>query len=140
MASRQPNLGVEMNTTQLRIAIAIGLFLCIFVFGCWLSRSGKPYNLVIFTIHKLVALGAVIYLVATLYNIQQAAPLHPAHTLIIGLTALCFITAFVTGALLSLDKAMPLVVLRMHQVAPYLTVLMTTASLYLLLVKSSAIQ
>jgi hypothetical protein len=129
-----------MSTTQLRIAIAIGLFLCIFVFGFWLSRSGKPYNLVIFTIHKLVALGAVIYLAATVYKVQHAAALNPGYTIIISLTALCYITAFVTGALLSLDKAMPLIILRMHRIAPYLTVLSTAASLYLYLVKSSAIQ
>jgi heme A synthase len=125
-----------MNTTQLRITITAVLFLCIFVFGFWLSRSGKPYNQVIFTIHKLVALGAVVYLAVTVYRVHQAAPLTSAHTIIIALTALCFITVFVTGALLSLDKAMPLIVLRLHQVAPYLAVLSTTASLYLLLVQS----
>ena len=129
-----------MSATQLRIAITAGLFLCIFIFGFWLSRSGKPYNPVIFTTHKLFALGAVIYLAATVYRVHQAAPLNLAHTIIIALTAVCLLALFVSGALLSLDKAMPLFVLRLHQAAPYLAVLSTTASLYLLLVKSSAIQ
>ncbi|HNT26040.1 MAG TPA: hypothetical protein PKM21_16840 [Anaerolineales bacterium] len=129
-----------MSTTQLKIAITAGLFLCIFVFGFWLSRSGKPYNVVIFTIHKLVALGAVIYLATTVFKVYQAASLNPTHTILIALTAFCLLALFVTGALLSLDKAMPLIVLRLHHVAPYLALLSTSASLYLLLVKSSAIQ
>ena len=35
-----------MSTTQLRIAGAGLFFVFIFLFGFWLSRSGKPYNLV----------------------------------------------------------------------------------------------
>ncbi len=96
-----------MSTTQLKIAITAGLFLCIFVFGFWLSRSGKPYNVVIFTIHKLVALGAVIYLATTVYKIHQLIPFNPAQIFFIALTAVCLLALFVTGALLSLDKVMP---------------------------------
>jgi hypothetical protein len=129
-----------MSTTQSRIAITAGLFLCICVFGFWLSISGKPYNQVIFTIHKLVALGAVIYLAATVYRVHRAAPLKPAYMMIILLTVLCVLVAFVTGALLSLDKYMPLFVLRLHQVAPCLILLSTSASLNLLLAKSGALQ
>lgn len=128
-----------MTTIQMKIAITAGLFVCIFILGFWLSHSGKPYNQVIFTIHKLLALGTVIYLAATFYKIHQTAPFSPAAMTIVGLAALCVITAFVTGALLSQDKAMPLIVLRLHQVAPYLIVFSTAASLYLFLVKSSAI-
>ena len=121
-----------MSTTQLRIAITAGLFLCIFVFGFWLSRSGKPYNQVIFTIHKLIALGAVIYLAATVYKAHQIMPLNPAQIFVIVLTIVCVLALFVTGAVLSLDKAIPLIVLRLHHVAPYLALLSASASLYLL--------
>ena len=129
-----------MNTIQMKITITAGLLLCIFAFGFWLSRSGKPYNQVIFTIHKLIALGAVIYLGTTVHKIHQAASLNPANMTIIMLTALCGLIAFVTGALLSTNQAMPLIVLRLHQVAPYLILLSTSASLYLLLAKSAVMQ
>ena len=66
-----------MSTTQLRIACTGLFFLLIFFFGFWLNRSGKPYNLFIFTIHKLIALGAVVFLTMTVYNVHQAAPLSP---------------------------------------------------------------
>ncbi|HNT25809.1 MAG TPA: hypothetical protein PKM21_15675 [Anaerolineales bacterium] len=121
-----------MNATQLRIAITAGLFLCIFAFGFWLSRSGKPYNQVLFTTHKLVALGAVIYLAAIGYKAHQITPFNPAQIFFIALTVACVLALFVTGALLSLDKAVPPVVL-VHHVLPYLAALSTFASLYLLL-------
>lgn len=124
-----------MNT--MRIVITAGLFLFIFAFGFWLSRAGKPYNTLLFTIHKLLALGAAIYLVISMYKIHQATPLAPAIWLIFGLSALCGVASFVTGALLSLNQAMPPFVLKLHQLAPYLTLLSTGALFYLLLARSS---
>jgi hypothetical protein len=38
-----------------------------------------------------------------------------------------------TGGLLSTDKTMPAVILKLHQITPYLTVLSTAVTLYLLL-------
>jgi hypothetical protein len=57
-----------MTTGQLQVAGA-GLFsLFLFLSGFWLSRSGKPYNGIIFNIHKLIALTAVVLFVITLYR------------------------------------------------------------------------
>jgi hypothetical protein len=128
-----------MNTIQSKIAISAGLFLCIIGFGFWLSLSGKPYNQVIFTIHKLVALVAVIYLARTVYRAHRAAPLSPAHWMLIALTSLCVLAAFITGALLSRDQAMPQIVLRLHQLAPFLILLTASGSLVLCLTRSIAL-
>jgi len=46
-----------------------------------------------------------------------------------GLSSLSLIA---TGGLLSSGKEMPAVVLKLHQIAPYLTMLFTVATLYLL--------
>jgi hypothetical protein len=35
-------------------------FLLMLAFGLWLSRVGRPYNGLLFNIHKLLALGAVV--------------------------------------------------------------------------------
>ena len=37
------------------------LFLIIIGFGLWVSKVGKPYNNLLFYIHKLIALEAVIF-------------------------------------------------------------------------------
>ena len=50
--------------------------------------------------------------------------------------AVCFAATIVSGGLLSVEKTMPLIVRRLHQITPYLTLLSTSAVLYLLLAKS----
>ena len=122
-----------MSTTQLKIVGAGVFFLFIFLFGFWLSRSGKPYNLAIFTLHKLVALGAIVFLGININKFHQATPLNPVQISVIALMAVCFVATIASGGLLSVEKAMPLIVRRLHQVAPYLTLLSTSATYYLLL-------
>ena len=73
----------------------------------------------------------------TVYKVHQVTPLGPAQMTAIGVTAVCFAATIVTGGLLSIDKAMPSTVLRYHQITPYLTLLSTSATLYLLFTQSS---
>jgi hypothetical protein len=122
-----------MSTTQLRIVCAALFFLLIFFFGFWLSRSGKPYNLAIFTIHKLIALGTLVFLTMSVYKVHQAAPLGTVQITAIMVTALCFVATIITGGLLSIAKTMPVIVLKLHQITPYLTVVSTAITIYLLL-------
>jgi len=118
--------------------IGAGLF-CLFIFlsGFVLSRSGKPYNGLIFNIHKLIALAAVILLVRTLYRENQTSPLDTMLWIATLATGLCVLGLFVTGGLLSVDKPMPDMVLRLHHLAPYLAVLATATTLFLLSSPSS---
>lgn len=109
-----------------------GLFFAlIFIFGFWLSRSGKPYNGLLFNIHKLIALGALVYLTVTIYKVHQAQPLGSVQITASAVTAACFLVTILTGGLGSLEKAMPAILLKIHRVAPYMTLLSSAASLYL---------
>ena len=47
-----------MNPAQIKIAVAGLLFLVIFLSGFWLDHSGKPYGLLVFTLHKLICVGS----------------------------------------------------------------------------------
>jgi hypothetical protein len=107
-------------------------YLFIFLSGFWLSHSGRPYSVIILTIHKLIALAAVVWLGITVYQVNQAAKLSALESLAVVVTGLFFLGTIVSGGLLSTDKTMPGVILRLHQITPYLTVLSTTATLYLL--------
>jgi hypothetical protein len=114
--------------------IIAGLFLLFIILsGIWLSRTGRPLSVLILTLHKLISLGAVVFLAITVYRIHQAAPLTPLQLGISVLTLLFFITLFATGGLLSTTKTMPAVVLKIHQIMPILVVLSTSATLYLIL-------
>jgi hypothetical protein len=65
-----------MGTTQSIIVSAGLFFLFIFLSGIWLSHSGKPLNVIILTIHKLISLAAVVFLIITIYQINQVANLN----------------------------------------------------------------
>jgi len=122
-----------MSTNQLRIAGAVLLFAVIFINGYWLSRSGKPYNGIVFNIHKLAALTAMVFFVIILYRTNRVDALNTAELIAGGITVLFFLVLFVTGALLSIEKQMPLIILKLHQIVPYLAVLSTSVTIYFLL-------
>ncbi|UCH63945.1 MAG: hypothetical protein JSU77_05770 [Fidelibacterota bacterium] len=121
-----------MSINQLRFVGTGVFFLFIFLSGFWLSHSGKPYSSMIFNIHKLIALAAGIFLAITVSRIHQVAPLSPVEITAIAVTVLFFAGNAATGGLSSIDKPMPAAVLTMHHILPYLTVLSTAVTLYLL--------
>lgn len=109
------------------------LFLFIFVTGFWLSQVGRPYNTVLSTIHKLSALGALIFLALAVYQMNQAARVSPIELASIVTSGVLFLGTIVSGGLLSTDLRLPAAVLTVHQAAPFLTLLSTTATMYQLL-------
>lgn len=122
-----------MNTTQSRVVGAGLFFLFIFLSGFWLSNSGKPLNVIILTIHKLVSLAAIVFLVITISQINRVATLSTIQLTASVITGLFFLGTVITGGLLSTDKPMPAVILTMHQIIPLLTLLSTAVTLCLLL-------
>lgn len=123
-----------MNTNQAKVISMGAGFLVIILSGYWLSRSGKPYSTIVFTVHKLVALAAIVVLGVTVYRINRAGALSAIEVLAAIVTSLFFLGTIATGGALSIpsDKAMPAIVHKLHQVTPYLTVLSTAVTLYLL--------
>lgn len=106
------------------------LFVLTLAFGFWLSHIGKPYNGLLFNIHKLIALGSVI-----LAGIQIFKTPHSPGGLLIALliiAALCVMALFVSGALMSAGKLDYALMLTVHRVAPVILTLCCAAVLYLL--------
>ena len=122
-----------MSNIVSRPAIAGLLLLFTLASGVWLSHAGKPLNVVIFTIHKLIALATVIVIVVNVYHLYRAVDTRaPVELVVIAFTGLLFIALFITGALLSRSNALPVVILRIHQVAPLLALVCSTVTMYLL--------
>ena len=116
--------------------IIAGLFgVFIVLSGFWLSRTGKPLNTLILTAHKLISLAAVVVLVITVYQIHQAAPLSPVEIAASAVTILFVVVMIASGGWLSAAKTVPAIVTGIHQVVPYLALLSTAATLYLVLVR-----
>lgn len=123
---------VEINPIKNGIIITGVLYLVIFAFGFLLSRSGRPYNTVLLTVHKLASVAAIIYLYRSFSSVNKACGLNTI-TLAFGvLTGVIFIATIATGGLISIGGQIPEVVYMMHRVLPVLTVVSTAASLYLL--------
>jgi len=126
-----------MNTNQLRI-IGIGAGLIImFISGFWLNRTGKPYGTLIFTIHKAIGLGMGILLFIMVKQANQTTSFSPLEMIAVVVTALIFLATVTTGSLLSIpvSKPMPDIVSTLNKIFPYITVLSTGVTLYLLLIR-----
>lgn len=126
-----------MSIIQLRVVSAGLLYLFIFLSGIWLSRSGAPYSTLILTIHKLITLAAIIFFARTIYQIHQASRLSAIEVIVVIVTGLLLVGTIISGGLLSTNKPMPAIILTMHKITPFLTVLSTAVMLYALLSRKS---
>jgi heme A synthase len=117
-----------------KILITAAFFIFILASGFWLSRLGRPINTIVLTIHKLISVAAVVYLVINAYHTNQATSLTTPEIVASAVAILLFLVMIATGGLLSVEKEMPSFVHKIHQFTPYLVILSTSATLYLLLV------
>ena len=112
--------------------LTIGIiFLLTLAFGFWLSRIGKPYNGILFNIHKLLALAAVIVAVFEIRKMLQSDGLIPFCNVLIALTGVSIIALFATGALMSIGKLNYAVSLTIHKITPILATMTLIAAIYL---------
>ena len=112
--------------------LTIGIiFLLTLAFGFWLSRIGKPYNGILFSIHKLLALAAVIVAVFEIRKTLQSDGAFPFYNVLIALTGVSIIALFATGALMSIGKLNYAVSLTIHKITPILAAMTLIAVVYL---------
>ena len=101
------------------------LFLLTLAFGFWLSKVGKPYNGALFNVHKLIALGAVVFAVIQISKTGVVGlPLLLVAFIAVGL---CVVALFASGALMSIGKLDYTLTLTIHRIA--LAVLVIAAGL-----------
>jgi hypothetical protein len=122
-----------MGAAQTRVVAAGVLLVLVLLSGLWVSRAGKPYRTLPFTIHKLAGLATGILLGIIVYQTHQAAPLGVLEIAAIVATVFFFGSTVAAGGLLSAKEHTPTIILRLHQVLPVLSLLSAAATLYLLL-------
>ena len=115
-----------------RILTLAVLFGVIFGSGFWLSRTGRPHNALILTIHKLISLAAVALLYLTVSQVSRATPIGSGLLAASIAAGVFFLATIATGGVVSARQAPPPVVSVFHKVLPYLTLLATGVVLYLL--------
>lgn len=121
-----------MDTASTLITPEI-IFLLTVASGVWLSKYGKPLNTVISTIHKLIALTAVVFTGLAIYNLLKNAGIPFFVVALMVVAGLCILASVITGALMSLDKPMNNILLTIHKVAPFLAATVMVVTIYLAL-------
>ena len=118
--------------TITKFAIPGIAFLLTLAFGLWVSYSGKPYNGILFNIHKLIALGAVIVTIVQLSRMLTPADSMALIIVLLVLAGICVVALFATGALMSMGKLNYDVTLTVHKIAPVVMALAMALVVYLL--------
>ena len=121
-----------MSIEQMIIGSGILIFLTI-ASGIWVSHSGKPYQPLIFTIHKLIALGMVAITAILIFNLFKILEINNLMIFLFIVSGVSAITLFGSGALMSIGKASYSLIKVIHVVATILGVVTIVLSLYLLL-------
>ncbi len=121
-----------MNIISVYLPAGIA-FVVTLAFGVWLSHMGKPYNGIIFNVHKRSALAAVILTALPIYR-ALTAPGDPQilPILLIVLAAASVVALFASGALMSLDKWSYRILLALHQAGPAVALVAVALAVYLL--------
>jgi len=115
-----------------KIIISGLLFLLTIISGIWLHKMGKPLNTFIFTIHKLLALAAVIFTAILIYNLLKNVEINAIISILIAVAFLSVLILFISGALLSIGKFPYNKMLLVHNIATVIVVIFTAVTIYLL--------
>ncbi|NOH01811.1 MAG: hypothetical protein HND47_07540 [Chloroflexi bacterium] len=107
-------------------------FILTLAFGFWVSHVGRPYNGVLFNVHKLIALGTVVLAAMQIYQWLKTAETQTLLIVLIVLAGVSVVALFASGALLSIGNVNYQVVKLIHNIAPILLVLAMGITLYLM--------
>lgn len=119
-------------STDSRILVIVILFVAKLILGIWLTLAGKPYNGLLLTVHKLIALATVIFIGVTVYSLRTGVRLNTVELIAVITTGVLFFAAIISGGLSTTDKlAYPAIVL-IHRITTFLSIVATAATLYLL--------
>ncbi len=124
-----------MDTNTSKLVAAGILFLFTLISGLIVSRSCRPLNIWLVTVHKLIAIGTVVLIgmaVNQLYKTADGKVFIEMSVMVIN--GVLFLALIATGALLTREEMqLPEVVLKIHQVTPSLALVFSTITVFLLL-------
>jgi len=107
-------------------------FLATVAFGFWLGITGRPYNGVLFNIHKLIALGTAIITSIRLYDVFENSEMQILVVAVIVVAGLALVTLFASGAFLSIGNLRYEVMKFIHNAALVVMVLAMSITIFLL--------
>ncbi len=115
-----------------KLILSAVFVLLMIISGFAVSRIGRPYNGIVFTIHKLISLGTLVYLVINFSRSDREVLFSTPVILVSLFTAILFISLFATGGMLSAMKSPSVLIERIHHILPYLLAVTTLTGMYLI--------
>ena len=109
------------------------LFALTVFFGFQLSSAGKPYNEILFNIHKLIALGLVVLAGIQLSNTADHFDAFILFVLLIAPAVISVVVLFVSGGLMSAGKLGQKLMLAIHRAGSITAVIAAAFLVYQLL-------
>ena len=106
------------------------IFLLTLAFGLLLSHAGKPYNGILFNIHKLIALGTVVLTVLRVTDFLKGAQTAILVIVLLCMAGICILALFISGALMSLGKRGYNFFLGIHKIAPIILAMAMALAVY----------
>ena len=107
-------------------------FLLTLISGVVLSKMGRPLNSAVFGAHKIIAVGTIVLIGLNIRDLARVVGLQAVHPELIWGTGLLLLALVVSGSLLSFDKLVLPLTLRVHQIVPLLALAFSALSIYLL--------
>jgi hypothetical protein len=95
---------IQTCAMTLKIVISSLLFILLVVTGIYLTRSGKPYHVLVFALHKVLTLALVILLFLLILPAIGQGMFPFFHLAVAVFVALGLIGLLVSGGMMSLDK------------------------------------
>ncbi len=108
------------------------LLLLTLVFGLWVSLSGKPYNGILFNIHKLIALATLVVTAIQITRLLKGTPVPVLPIVLISLAGLCVLALFFTGAMMSAGKLDYPAMLAVHRTTIIIVIIEIAGAAYYL--------
>ena len=119
------------NLITSRVVYFVIAIVLTLISGTLLSFLGRPLNSLVFTIHKLSAVAAIILIGLSARNLIKIGDVHMLYLFVTALAGLLLLALVISGALLSFERPVPQLPLRIHQLLPVLALAASILSIYL---------
>jgi hypothetical protein len=113
-----------------KLTAALGFLVLGIIFGVWLAHAGKPLNTPLLTVHKLMALAAVVLGVWAYGQWQKGAVAGGLTLGLLVVTGVLVLVLFATGAALSQNKPDTTALQAVHRAATLLALVCTGLALW----------
>lgn len=110
------------------------LFILTILSGFWLGKLGRPLNVILFNIHKISALTAIVLMILGFVRLLKSGTIATQLQIVFIISGISLLLTLVTGGLLSFDKFDKKFFALVHRFSSFLVLVLTATGLYFLAV------